>query len=63
MKVLVALLLENMPNILTFSDFYKNMLFISKHIILCENETYLRVHIVTVCVSLFLFILKGKIKF
>jgi len=37
------------------------MLFVSKHTIWCENETYLRVPIVTVRVSSFHLFQKGNI--
>ncbi|KAE9534495.1 hypothetical protein AGLY_008585 [Aphis glycines] len=46
LEVLVPHLLKDMSNILTFSDFYRNMLLVSKHNIWCENETYLRVSII-----------------
>jgi len=51
LEVLVPLLLGNMSNILTFSDLYRNMLFVSTHSIFCENKTYLSIPIVIVCVS------------
>jgi len=41
MQVLVPLLFGKMSNILKFSDFYRNMLFLSEHTIWCENETCL----------------------
>jgi len=53
LQEVLVILLGNMSNILKFSDFYRNMLFISKHTIWYEDDIiYLRVPIITVCVSL-----------
>jgi len=39
LEVLVLILLGNMSNIMSFPDFYRNVLFVFKHTILYENET------------------------